>query len=92
MTDESESRRLVKRCPECGSTAWRPRSRKPMGGLSSDATRYRCTDAECGVEFDKLEESETDHGGERTHGLAKKLVDLAEEHDGDVPIRTEGSA
>jgi transposase-like protein len=71
--------RTVERCPECGATTWAAR----VGAGVDPAERYRC---ECGATFAELEESETENSGQATHGLARNLEQLADEHDGDVPI------
>jgi transposase-like protein len=82
--------RAVRRCPnpECRSTNWKARVGNGFNtaeGPLDPSERYRCCD--CDETFRELEESTSDHDGRATHGLAAKLEQLAEEHDGDVPIR-----
>jgi transposase-like protein len=84
--------RSIKRCPnaECGSANWTPRVGSIAGSHGDSSARYRCKT--CGWKGDELEESTTDRPGNISQGLAAKLAKLGEEHDGDVPIRREGSA
>lgn len=83
MTDGET--RSVKRCPSCGNTGWNPRVGSIAGSHGDSNARYRCK--KCGWRGDELEESETDAPANITHGLGKRLLELADEHDGDVPIR-----
>lgn len=85
MSSSSSNERTVGRCPECGKTAWSRR----VGSIQSETVeldeRYRC--GPCGATFREPVEDTTDAPAGSTHGLARKLEQLAEEHDGDVPIR-----
>lgn len=87
--EKSDGPRKVDRCPECGLTTWARRVGGGFRGEDTPDTRYRC---ECGARFNELAEGETDASGKASVGLARRLEELAEEHDGDVPIRPEGSA
>jgi transposase-like protein len=77
--------RPIKRCPECGSPDCRRRTGSIHGSHGDDDSRYRC--GSCGWRGDRLEDSTTDRDRDPRAGLPAKLLELAEKHDGDVPIR-----
>jgi len=90
MSSAERPVREVKRCPnpECQSTNWKARVGNGFNtaeGPLDPSERYRCAD--CDETFGELATGTSESTGEATHGLARKLEQLAEEHDGDVPIR-----